>query len=1325
MQAPLFESPKYKLIYVFRINDIVHAGCLKIGETTIKEHTSAETALALKPQASNLNEYARERIESYTKTAAIPYDLLYTEVALYKKGDEICGFRDYNVHEVLLRSGIKRKEFQGVDAQGTEWFEIDLETAKNAIKAVKEGRRSLREHEVTIDKSPIIFRPEQRDAIDRTKKHFVKGNQMLWNAKMRFGKTLSALQVVKEMQCQRTLILTHRPVVDEGWFEDFGKIFFDTKEYIYGSRNNGETFQNLSTAADNGKHIVYFASIQDLRGSEIAGGKFDKNDEVFSMPWNLIIVDEAHEGTQTELGLRVMAELEKQKPKVLRLSGTPFNLLDDFKEEEIYTWDYVMEQRAKRDWDLTHFGDPNPYAELPAMSIYAYDLGDALADFVDDEVAFNFREFFHTDDSGNFIHEQDIKRFLNLLVNDGNDENSCYPFANKTYQDIFRHTLWVLPSVASAKALSKMLKQHKVFGYFTIVNVAGDGDDDEENKEALSMVKKAIGKNPDETYTITLTVNSGRLTTGVTVKEWNAVLMLSGSYNTSASSYMQTIFRVQSPATFNGHTKEDCYVFDFAPDRTLQVLATVPRVSTKAGKTTDAQRAALKEFINFCPVISIKGSKMLRNKMTPEKMLEHLKRAYIERVVRSGFESGYLYSDELLKLTDIDLKAFDKLKKIIGTTKAIGNVGNIVLNDQGLTNEQYEEKEKLEKKAKKRHLTEEEKKRLEELKKAREGRDKAISILRGISIRMPLLIYGAELKDEKVGVTLDNFTDLVDDLSWKEFMPSGVTKEMFLDFKKYYDPEIFSASGKRIRSLARSADKMPIEKRIERITGIFATLRNPDKETVLTPWRVVNMHMGDTLGGYCFFDEEYKNLLDEPRYIDNGNITNEVFASNTYLLEINSKSGLYPLYLAYNVYRRRLEEPSLFPSLPQTLEEHLKVWDKVVAENIFIICKTPMAKSITRRTLVGFRNVKVRTHHFKKLINQIKNKPDSFIEKITEGHSYWAANNNDNMKFNAIVGNPPYQEMDGGAGASATPVYNNFVDIARRIKPNYISMIMPAKWYTDGKGLNDFRTSMLSDTHIAKLVDFTDSRDCFENVDIAGGICYFLWNQKYDGECVFTNKHQGVSKTTMRKLSESGGFIRHIEAVGIIERVQSLSTQYYSEKVSTQKPFGLRTYVKPLEEGDIILKHNKGKGPYRSSLITIGKEMLMQWKIIVSCLTAEHAGQTDKSGRKKILSSLDMLAPNEICTETYLVVDSFDHKEEAENLASYLRTCFVRFLIAQLAATQHISKEKFAYVPLQDFSAKSDIDWSQSVANIDQQLYEKYGLTEEEQQFIEKMIKPM
>ena len=1306
-------SLKLKLIYVFRINDAAHRGCLKVGEATCDN----DNVFGLAPNSKALNESAKKRINQYTQTAGIAYDLLYTELTIYNSRKGLCSFNDKEVHSVLERSGIRKKIFD-TENKANEWFITDLETVKRAITAVKEGRESLSSAEVSHDQTPIVFRPEQREAIEKTKKQFKKSNQMLWNAKMRFGKTLSALQVVKDMDSSRTLILTHRPVVNSGWFEDFGKIFYDSPGFAYGSKNNGDSHISLEARAKQGKcQYVYFASMQDLRGSELVGGNFDKNNEVFATAWDCIIVDEAHEGTQTELGKAVMQELTKANTKILRLSGTPFNLLDDFKEDEIYTWDYVMEQRAKASWDLTHFGDPNPYASLPTMNIYTYDLGRLLHEFVDEDVAFNFREFFRVNDNGTFIHEKDVKAFLSLISKE--DKDSCYPFANEEYRNIFRHTLWMLPGVKEARALSAMLQSHPVFQHFKVVNVAGNGDEDEESKDALAAVEEAIGKDPDATRTITL--SCGRLTTGVSVKAWTGVFMLSGSYNTAASSYMQTIFRVQTPATINGRVKEQCYVFDFAPDRTLKVIAETAKISSKAGKTSGNDRKIMGEFLNFCPIISIEGSKM--SQFDVPKMLEQLKRVYVERVVRNGFEDKSLYNDELMKLNDLELQEFDDLKKIIGQTKAMPKTNQVDINNQGLTDEQYEELEDLEKKSKKRGkdkqpLTEEEKKRLEELKKKKNNREAAISILRGISIRMPLLIYGAELQDESQEITIDNFASLIDPQSWEEFMPKGVTKQKFNSIKKYYDPEIFCAAGKRIRAMARAADKLSVEERIERITDIFSTFRNPDKETVLTPWRVVNMHLGDCLGGYNFYEKGYETTLSEPRFIDRGEVTTNVFASDSRILEINSKSGLYPLYMAYNIYRARVKN-SLFSV--SSIEDEQRIWDKVVAENIFVICKTPMAKSITKRTLIGFRKAKVNTRYFEDLINQIKNKPEHFIKQVDKFITDRTGIKN--MKINAIVGNPPYQIMDGGAGVSAKPVYNLFIEIAKQIAPNYISMIMPSRWFAGGKGLDSFRESMLSDKRISHIFDYVNAKDCFPTASIGGGVNYILWDVNYKGNCSITTIQGTQRDMEQRPLDQFSVFIRYNSAIHIVHKCQSDNS--FASIVNSRNPFGLSSNIRGEKTGEIRLITSAGISWLPKSAIDSTNHLLSKYKILMSKVTAEHAGEPDKKGQFKIISRTEIIGPNDVCTDSYLIVGASESKLVVENEYKYIQTRFLRFLLMLSVSSINLSSEKFQFIPLQDFTSNSDINWSRSISEIDTQLYAKYGLSEDEISFIESMIKPM
>ena len=1310
-----FESSlKSKLIYVFAINDERHKDCLKIGETTIDEDDGSN----LFQNTEALNEAAHKRIRQYTKTAGIAYQLLHTEISIFVQSGMIMAFNDKQVHRVLERSGIKKKEFTGVKG-ADEWYCCDLETAKKAIAAVKKGETSLHPSEITQGQTPIIFRPEQQDAINRTRKRFQKGNKMLWNAKMRFGKTLSALQVVKEEEFTRTLILTHRPVVDNGWFDDFGKIFYDRKKYHYGSRENGEIFSKLERMAAKGEKYIYFASMQDLRGSEQVGGKFDKNNDLFKAKWDLVIVDEAHEGTKTELGQNVLKELTKQNTKILQLSGTPFNLFDDYSEDEIFTWDYVMEQKAKQAWAVDNPYEPNPYASLPAINIYTYDLGSLMSEYVEDEKAFNFREFFRTREDDTFIHDKDVDKFLDLLCKESKD--SLYPYTNNTFRRIFRHTLWVVPGVKAARALSAKLKSHAVFGMFQIVNVAGDGDEEEENAEALKKVNAAIGEDPDETYTITL--SCGRLTTGVSIKPWTAVFMMSGSFSTSAAQYMQTIFRVQTPFTNHGRMKEQCYAFDFAPDRTLRVLAETAKVSTKAGKQTDEDRKLLGDFLNFCPIISIEGSQM--KPYDVNKMMKQLKRAQIEKVVQCGFEDGALYNDELLKLTDVELRDFDDLKKTIGTTKAMAKTGDIDVNNQGFTKEQYEEKKKLENK-KKKDLTPEEKARLEELKAMSNQRRNAISILRGISIRMPLLIYGAELKNDAEEITINNFATLIDDQSWEEFMPKGVDKEKFEKFKKYYDPDIFREAGKRIREMVRAADKFTIEERIERISAIFDTFRNPDKETVLTPWRVVNMHMSDCLGGWCFYNEQFTQKLSEPRFVDQGNVTKDVFHPDAHILEINSKSGLYPLYVAYNVYRSRLAEAKQkYGDIPNSFA--LNLWDATIEDNILVICKTPMAKSITKRTLAGFRNTKVNAQYYPNLIQNISEKPEIVVNTFRDGKRFWKINQDEYMKLDAIVGNPPYQVMDGGAQASATPVYNLFVDISKKMAPRYVSMIMPARWYAGGRGLDDFRTSMLNDKCIKRLDDFTNPELVFPGTNIRGGICYFLRDAYYDNNQdlvhVVTHEKNGISSDTMRTLLIDGTetFIRDEQAITILEKVKALSSSYMDEWISPLRPFGFRGYfvndTNFYSSPDVLLKPvvciGKGrlKGYVERELIKVHTEWIDNWKVIMP--------RANNIGTELNDDNLNAFVgnPNTICTESYLVVGGNFGLNESEctNICLYFKTKFARFMHRMAKSSQDATSKTFTFVPTQNFSRS----WT------DAELYAKYGLTEEEIAFIESMIKPM
>ena len=619
---------EYKVIYVFGIEDEAHKDLVKIGDATLHTETPIDQ---LSPNCRELNQAALKRIKAYTNTAGLTPRILHSEVAVRSVHGadgsvKMEAFRDHHVHEVLKNSGIENVQLG--ESSGKEWFPVDVETAKKAIDAVKKCYANLSNSDV-VKHSPIIFRPEQAACITKVVKHFKKADRFLINAKMRYGKTFVSLEIVKQCKFKKTIILTHRPVVDAGWYEDFTKIFYGVKNMIYGSKATGYTVDQL-LASD--QSFIYFASIQDLRGSAEVGGKFDKNDAVFKTVWDCVIVDEAHEGTTTALGEDTVKAVFKEGSgtKLLALSGTPFNILTDYDEDSIYTWDYIMEQECKSEWDLLHFGDHNPYDELPELRIYTYSLGDVLhnSNYITfEDKAFNFHEFFRVftgdfskdyadmpvgSEVGDFVHEADVWSFLNLMATE--DAKSQYPYSNVEYRSLFKHSLWMVPGVKEARALKKLMLKHKVFGngMFEIVNVAGSGDEEEKSEEALKKVRAAIKEaKKDDTYTITL--SCGKLTTGVTVKEWTAVFMLAGSYSTSAANYLQTIFRVQSPWTMkndDGTTeimKQECYVFDFAIDRALRQVADY---SCKLDVKESNPEKKVADFVNFLPVLAYDGSKM-------------------------------------------------------------------------------------------------------------------------------------------------------------------------------------------------------------------------------------------------------------------------------------------------------------------------------------------------------------------------------------------------------------------------------------------------------------------------------------------------------------------------------------------------------------------------------------------------------------------------------------------------------------------------------------------------------------------------------------------
>ena len=1341
-------AQKYKLVYCARIDDDRHKGMLKVGDT---EFTPTKQLSLYAPNDPVLQSEAESRIRSWSGTAAAGAELVYCEALIRYNNDTQNNetYRDNEVHAVLQQAGFPKVDFDSANDSGREWFLVDLDTVKAAIRATKEFRTYLDTSELPV--KPIYdLREEQAAAVKMTKDRYGKKSDMLWHAKMRFGKTITALNLVKEMGFKRTIIITHRPVVEDSWGSDFYHVFDKNDKYAFLTKihdvenvlDDNETNEAADKANDarlaqlitEDKSFVYFASIQDLRGSKIVGGQFQKNSIVFETEWDFVIIDEAHEGTKTVLGQRVIERLIKKGTKRLDLSGTAYNLFDQYTEKgSVYTWDYVMEQEAKLKWNDAHPGEDNPYEDMPVMHINTFDLERAIKEKGIDlgGKTFSFREFFRTwtgdlskdgqpipegCEQGDFVHPDAVRRFLDLLS--VNDEKSKFPYVTKSGVAQNAHSLWMVPGVKEAAALSKMLKNHPWFGQevlFGIANVAGEGDHDEEKhyQNALAHVRKTIERHP-----CSITLSCGRLTTGVTVKEWSSVFMLSGSETTDAKAYMQTIFRVQSAGKINGVPKRDAYVYDFAPDRTLLVIAE-SIVGARRGKTgtvvdDDDQHGAFEDFLKFCPVIAIDRAEF--KPFSVESLVSQINRVQIDRALKTGFMDNGIYDMSKFKsLSESDIDRMNAIFEKLKETK-----GKSPLTSAGMADNGTEQGKRGKKTAGKTP----DKKDKDKKKEQKELEKNILEKLRTISIRIPLLFYGGDfdIEEGRLGQIITG----IDQASWDVFMPEKLTKKDFLDLVKYYNQQTVIGAGRIIRERARKADELSPTERVIAITDIFSHFHNPSKETVLTPWRVVNMHLSDTLGGWCFYNEsfeentdEYYRRLSEPRFVDRGEITEKSVGNpDAKILEINSKTGLYPLYVAYSIYRAKLGNRHEKDLLPKDL---VQIWDEAVSQ-VYVLCQSSMAAEITKRTLVGWRSAVTQVKYDAKLLDKLKNDAERSAKQIQRG-SYWGKEVSQ-MKFDAVVGNPPYQLMDGGSKASASPIYKYFVEAGKLVSPVYLSMIIPAKWFNGGKGLDTFREDMLTDDSMQMLVDYQDSQDCFPGVDIAGGVCYFLRNIHYSGQCTIKNFENGEFVESVRSLDEYDTFIRSHKAIPIIEKVrQKCMDNFLDGQVSARKPFGLQTSAKPLETGDITLRYNGGKGPYARNLVTTNDEWVDKWKVIMSYLTYDHAGRADKDGRRRVFSTMEILAPSEVCTETYLVVGVFETRAEAEALLKYLKTKFVRFLVSQMTATQHITRSNFCFVPTQCFGRDADIDWKQSIAEIDCQLADKYGLSSEEVSYIDSTIK--
>ena len=1317
-----YTTAERKFIYVQTVNNesgkfVAFKGAQKIGEGTV---ASDDIEADWTPNSDFLRSVAPKRIKQYMTTSGLPFKLGWVELA-YKKSTK-SWFHDHDVHEVLRRSGIGHPEH----LEGNEWFETDLETAKEAIKAVKDGRSFISETQAAYkaEKVKITLRPEQDAAVKQTQKTYKKKDRMLWNAKMRFGKTLTSLELIKQEGFQRVLIMTHRPVVRDSWFEDYKKMEMAEAGYLYGSVDKGE---KLTTLKSGDNPFIYFASIQYLRYNGAQA-----NLPLFSdVDWDLIIIDEAHEGTQTELSDTVMKSLVKEgHTKILELSGTPFNLLDQFAPEQVYTWDYVMEQQAKLKWDLENPKLPNPYEQLPEVQMYTFEMKHKEK-FIDENKAFNFREFFRVDDEGELVYKTDVRRFLDNITNPDNETN--YPFSTREYRDELRHTLWLMPGVKEANAFEKLLKEHPVFGMdYKIINVVRNDKSDnilDTSGDDLSKVRQAITDDPSQTKTITLTVR--RLTTGVNVPEWTAVMFLSNT--SSSTNYLQAAFRAQTPFSHEKlGMKKRCYIFDFAPDRALTVMAETAQINSGVGKkNTHQQKQAMANLLNFMPILGKSDNGM--EPFNVDRMLTQIKKVYAEKAVRSGFEDDSLYNDNLLTLTSDDAERFNKLNAIVGKTQKQKAPTKVTINDSGLTDEEYDQAEKAKKK-KPRERGQEEKEAMEKLKEARKQQKTMISILRGVSIRIPMMIYGMDV-DLSKDITIEDFIKEVDDESWKEFMPAGFTKGMFKEITKYYDAEVFIEAGRIIRQRAKSFDSLDFIERAEEIATLFSSFKNPDKETVLTPWRVVNMQIAKGIGGLNFYDDNFESMTDGAtpnlHWVDT-DVTDSVYHPESRIIDINAKTGLYPLHAAMSLYYQYVQNND------DNRFDADSVYRGILENNIYAIAKTPMAKTITERTLTGYKKYKTNVAYIENFSSILKSNIEEGKRQVEEAF--------EKVKFDVVIGNPPYQEvttgrmMKKGQQQSVRNVFHEFQLVADQVARKYSCLIYPGgRWIQrSGKGMADFGLKQINSPYLLEIIYYQQASEVFKDVAISDGISVVVkdYHKKNDGFkfsfiengleeqvslCAPGDKLLVLNPKNSRIVEKIEAFIENNE-LHLISNSEVLNRALFKieSDFAERNPDKVEIYTgQSLDYKNQIklFTNDKGGKTGRATwfvadrdAIKVNTHLIDKWKVVVSSANA---------GGQKRDNQLEVLDNHSAFGRSRIALKAFDTEQEAQNFYKYMKSYIIRF--AFLMTDESLSSLG-KYVPdLIDYSSENNIiDFEDD--NIDKQLQQLMKISDFEMEYIKEYV---
>ena len=1263
-------------------------------------------------------------------------------------------FRDYSVHHFLeSEKGLHRLQSAELDTGvyfSKEFFrDASAEDVAQAIADIKDdynNRTNKYQFYNAQTQLPTSIRyastglwtprPNQQETINAFKTAIEKGrSHLLMYAVMRFGKSFTSMCCATAMDASVVVVVSAKADVMEEWkktvesAENFAAYDFISPDDL---RSNYSIVSDTLNHPERPKKVVVFLTLQDLQGSDIK----EKHQQIFEQQVDLLIVDETHFGARAEKYGAVLRDVKDVKEKTseeesytledaveevktfdakvtLHLSGTPYRILmgGEFEQDDIIAFyqftDIVKEQET---WDLENLTSDdvhewdNPYYGFPQMIRFAFNPNESarkrLEELRQSGTTYAFSSLFKpqsikksADDSHKkFVFEAEILDLLKVI--DGSKEDSellgFLDYSKIKDGKMCRHIVCVLPYCASCDALEALIKAHsdefKNLSTYEIINISGV-DNQNAYKTPKDIKKRIIDCEVEGKKTLTLTVN--RMLTGSTVEQWDTMLYLKDT--SSPQEYDQAIFRLQNQyikSYVNGtgeaikyNMKPQTLLVDFDPNRVFfmqEQKAQIYNVNVdEAGNTKLSER--ISEELRISPIIVMNKEK-----------IQQVEAVDILRAV-SEYSRNRGVAEETLEIpVDLSLMGIATIREAIERENELGSKAGLTINGAEGDGSELDFSETSESSETPSEASGAQAPETQATSSTEESeKDTTKDIVKQFRSYYARILFFAFLTQDVV-MSLNDILAQIDTPNNARIAHNiGLNKSVLKSINDNSDKFMLRKLDYKVQNLNQLSHDENLNT-IDRASVAVQKFSKLGESEVITPRKICDEMVS------LIPAEGLKSVID-----------------NGYkILDIAGKAGEFALSICEKYatlgYDINALKNSIYtiPTSGLTYEFTRMIYEILGLNVDNIACK------ISTYKLLDVCDDATGSIDYEKAANLLlQNKAFKTIAITDE----LAAEGDEKVHFDVVIGNPPYQVMDGGNKASASPIYNHFVKIAKNMNARYISMIMPAKWYSGGKGLDLFRADMLNDNHICKLVDYTNSIDCFPNVDIAGGVCYFLRDTSYTGDCEYSNTLNGKSTTITRPLNKHDILIRYPMADNIISKVVQLGENTLQSRVTTRKPFGLATNCKPEETGDLSLRYNGGIGRYHRDKIKTGKEMIDEWKVIISYLTAEHAGQPDKNGKFRVLSTIEILPPMSICTETYLVAGSFKTEQEAKNYEAYLKTNFVRFLIGQVAVSQHITKNCFRFVPEQDYTT----NWT------DEALYRKYGLGEEEISFIESIIKPI